>query len=143
MPAPTAATVDVIASGKANGTFKAVLLAVWNKPSAQGLTKFTLIGKPDKAVGVNTFALDATIVDLPKKDKTYDERAAQISASMELASGSLLDSNINSKNTIYITEVGALVGNDDGSAGVPLHGKVEGSVLSVDNGDFVQFYSQF
>lgn len=141
-PTPMADTVDIIAGGSVMGTFQGVLVVEWNRPSAKGFTRFSLLGKPDKALGIESFGVDATIVGMPMKTH-YTDKVAQITAGMRLASGASLSSSVTSFNRLDITEIGAYEAQSDGSARIPLHGTVAGSVSSLDSPVMVTFLSMF
>jgi hypothetical protein len=128
----------VTVTGSIHGTFPALIRAVFNQPAAKGLTSIGLVTGKSPGLGIASFAVNATLVG-PPEARHYDEREAQMVASLRLNDGNMLNSSVDSMNTLDIATANAGATQDDGSVVYQLMGMAAGSVASATTPDVVHF----
>lgn len=145
MPAPTppsGRTITVSVNGAINGTFPALLRMIYNQPAAPDITSFAVVTEKTPGLGIASFAINASIAGQPEA-RHYDEREAQMVASLKMADGRVMNSTVDSMNTLDLATTGDATAQLDKSLLYQPTGSAAGTVASPDNPDTVHFHAAF
>ena len=139
---PLGRVITVTATGSVTGTFPALLRVIYNQPGAPQITSFGVVTAQSPGLGIASFAINASLAGQPEP-RHYNEREAQMVASLKMAGGQVLSSTIDSMNSLDLATTGDAITEDDGSQLFQPSGSATGTVVSLDTPDTVHFHADF